>query len=96
MFNPGNSQIIIFNGRNDIPPLMMNNGVIPISSTERHLGNVIGENDTDNRIIKAVNNKLYISSNNISSEFSCRIIETRYFHLKTYCHSFCGSQLFDY
>ena len=95
MFNPGKSKMLIFNGRNDIPPLMMNNAVIPISSTEKHLGNVIGENGTERRIIKAVN-ELYISSNRISSEFSCMNIETRYFLFKTYCHSFYGSQLFDY
>ena len=50
MFNPGKSKMLIFNGRNDIPPLMMNDAVIPISSTEKHLGNVIGENDTERRI----------------------------------------------
>ena len=36
MFNLGKSKMLIFNGRNDTPPLMMNNAVIiPISSTEK-------------------------------------------------------------
>ena len=73
----------------------MNNTVIPISSTEKHLGSVIGESDTERCIIKAVK-ELYISSNRISSEFSCMHIETRYFLFKTYCYSFYGSQLLDY
>ena len=76
MFNPGKSKMLIFNGRNDTPPLMMNNAVIPISSTEKHIGNVLGGNYTEGSIIKAVN-ELYISSNRISSEFSCMNIETR-------------------
>lgn len=95
VFNPGKSKMLIFNGSNEIRPLMMNNTVIPISSTEKHLGNVIGENDGDRRITKAIN-ELYISCNKISSEFSCMDIETRYFLFKTYCHTFYGSQLFDY
>ena len=64
IFNPGKSKMLIFNGRNYIHPVMMNNAVIPISSTEKHLGNIIVKNDTERRIIKAVN-ELYISSNRI-------------------------------
>ena len=43
----------------------MNNTVIPISATEKHLGNVISENDADLRTTKAIN-ELYISCNKIS------------------------------
>ena len=74
--------MLIFNGSNENRPLMMNNTVIPISSTEKHLGNIIGENDGDCRITKAIN-ELYISCNKISSEFSCIDTETRYFLFKT-------------
>ena len=52
--------------------------VIPISSTEKHLGHVIGEKDGDRRITKAIN-ELYISCNKISSEFSC--MDTSYSRL---------------
>jgi hypothetical protein len=95
MFNPGKSKMLIFNGKYDISPLKMNNVDIPISLSEKHLGNVIGDNNAERRITKAVND-LYISCNRISSEFSCIDIDTRYFLFKTYCHSFYGSQLFDY
>jgi len=95
VFNPGKSKMLVFNGSNEINPLTMNNIVIPLSSSEKHLGNVIGERNADLRITKAIN-ELYISCNNIASEFSCVDIKTRYFLFKTYCHTFYGSQLFDY
>lgn len=79
MFNPGKSKMLIFNGKYDISPLKMNNVDIPISLSEKnHFGNVLGENNAERRIIKAVN-ELYISCNRISIEFSCIDIDTRYF-----------------
>ena len=85
--------MLIFNGSYEIRPLTMHNTGIPISSAEKHIGNVIG--DADRRITKAIT-ELYISCNKISSEISCMDSETRYFLFKTYCHTFYGSQLFDY
>ncbi len=87
--------MLLFNAPNNFQPLKMRGVVIPVSDSEKHLGNFIGRDSIAKRVENAIK-ELYINCNKIVHEFSLTEIEIRYLLFKTYCTSFYGSPLFYY
>ena len=68
---------------------------IPLVPSEKHLGNLIGQDRLSLSINSAIS-ELYVNLNMLMSQFSNCDINVKYRLFKTYCMSLYGSQLWDY
>ena len=76
-------------------PLTMQSKEIPITVSEKHLGNYIGENAQENQVEMSIR-ELYSSANLLIAQFHSANTDVKYRLLKTFCMSLYGSPIWNF
>jgi hypothetical protein len=96
IFNPTKSQLVYFGeGVDDYPPFAWSGQIINVLQWATHLGHIVGENDDERNLEKAIN-VLYSRVNVLVAQFGHCFSTTKYKLFKSFGMSLYGCVIWNF